>query len=563
MKALAFKEGDRYPSALEFVQELVPHLLTVHPPRVVHWTLPKRLFRQVRIKVGLTLAATLLLTALAFGLRAPHFHTSMVVFEINDLVDDPAYQHLSAGLTAELVSRLIHVDGLSVKQYYSTRAKASLASISERFYLDGDLQKFQNRLHLTMRLTDTEAANSVVWAGSFDRDLGNSLALETEVSNQVAEGLENRIYSGAPSPQRVQFAEYRIVRSLKSLFGAPQVQVATTQSPAAYQAYLRGRELFEERTPMAVRSAIQSLAQAVTLDPNFALAYAALSDAYRAMIDGRQGSQEELAGKSLRYAEKAVSLNPQLPEAHAALAGVQQMQWNWEDSERNYREAIRLDPKSPIAYRRYGGLLLQFGRFEEALGYVRKGLELDPYDYPSHSAFGMCLMIARRYQEAEDHLKSTLAQKDLIMAHNTLGTVYAIRGRESKDQSAAKRYFDLALAEAKAVHDQETKGEATKETTSTPVSDYMFAMFHAMRGDRAEANRMLQRLASTSDVRSVSAADLALIYCALGETDKADSYLEEAARMKDRALLYLKVEPLWDPIHNEDAYKKILLTMKM
>jgi TolB-like protein len=127
----------------------------------------------------------------------------MVVFQINDLVNDPAYRPLSGGLTGALLSRLIRVKGLSVKQYYGTRDPAATAAIRDRFYLDGDLQKYQSRIRLTMRLTDTEKGNNVVWASSFDSDLDNPLELENEVAQQVAEGLEDDVFSSVTGPQRV------------------------------------------------------------------------------------------------------------------------------------------------------------------------------------------------------------------------------------------------------------------------------------------------------------------------------------------------------------------------
>lgn len=565
LKALELEERDRYRTVVSFVQDLVQGLRGVKPLETLPQSDPARRRRSLRrssAKVALLLAAALVFAAAAFALRAPHFQTSMVVFRINDLVNDPVYQPLSAGLTGELVSRLIRVDGLSVKQYYGTREKASFAAIKDRFYLDGDLQKYQNRIHLTMRLTDTEKGNAIVWSNSFDQDLDNPLELEAEVAQRVVEGLEDRIFSDAPNPVRIQFVGHRIVHSLTGLWGAGQAQVATTNSPAAYQAYMRGRQEFEERTPAAIRSAIESLNQAINLDPNFALAYAALSDVYRGVIDARQGPQEEMIALSLRYAKKAVSLNRKLPEAYAALAGVQQMQWDWEGSDRSYREAIRLDPKSPVAYRRYGGLILQFGRFDEALEYVRKGLELDPYDYPSHSAYGLCLLLARRYAEAEKQLKWTLGQRDLMSAHTNLGGVYAIRGQHATGQEA-RQYFDLALGEAHAVHDLEVKGSDAQETFPTPVSDSMFAIIHAMRGNRIAARRYLERLTARPEIVLMSPADLAEIYVALGETGTAISYLQQAARIKDRELLYLKVDPQWDPIRHTDGYREILLTMRL
>jgi serine/threonine-protein kinase len=564
LKALAFEESDRQHTVAEFVRELSQGLRAASSPSAaIRSATGQPRWKEWRPRVVLTvlLAAASVVTAAAFTLRSPYLQTSMVVFQINDLVNDPAYRPLSRGLTGALLSRLIRVKGLSVKQYYGTRDPATTAAIKDRFYLDGDLQKYQSQIRLTMRLTDTEKGNSVVWSNSFDRDLDNPLELENEVAQQVVDGLEDDVFSPVSSPQRVQFAGRRVIRWFANLLGDSEVQVTSTQDPIAYRAYARGRQLYEERSPAAIQSAIQSLQQAVNQDPNFALAFAALSDAYRAALDEKLGTPDDMIGRSLWYAQKAVSLNPKLPEAHAALAGVRQAQWDWEGSERSYREAIRLDPKSPVAYRRYGGLILQFGRFDEALQYMTKGLDLDPYDYASHSAYGMALLMARRYGEAEERLKWTLAQRNLISAHDVLGWVYATRGRQSTGDEA-KRYFDLALGEARAVHDLEIKGAAAPQTAPTLLSDDMFAVFYAMRGDRLASRRFLDRLISRPDADTISPADLAEIYAALGETATAISYLERAARIKDRGMLYLKVNPVWDAIRNTDGFRKILLTMR-
>jgi len=555
LKALAFQESGRQSSVAAFAQELSRGLGTEPLPR------PRRASRRPLVVLTALLAA-FAVAVIAIALRAPQLQTSLVLFQINDLVNDPAYRPLAGGLTSALLSRIVRVEGLSVRRYYDTRDHATNARITERFYLDGDLQAYQGRIRLTMRLTDTAKNNRVVWSHWYDRELDNPLELENEVAQQVVQGLEDDVFTPATSQQRVQFAGRRIVRRFASMLGDSEIQVTPTQDPTAYRAYVRGRQLYQERTPAAIQAAIQSLKQAVDRDPNFALAFAELSDATRTALDENLGPQDELIALSLKYARKAVSLDPQLPEAHAALAGVLQEQWDWEGSERSYLEAIRLDPKSPVAYRRYGGLLLQFGRFEEALRYMVKGLDLDPYDYPSHSAYGMGLLMAGRYDQAEEHLKWTLAQKNLLVAHDVLGWVYAIRGRKAAPGEAKQRYFALALGEAEAVHALEVKGAAAPETVPTTLSDNMSAVFYAMRGDGPNARRLLKRLSSPPDAGEVSPADMAEVYANLDEAATAVSYLRQAVKIKDRGMLYLKVNPVWDPIRSNHAFGEILLTMR-
>lgn len=540
-------------SAGEVVQELEGEIVAPAPaprpkPRVMRfWLAP--------------LLLLLLMTSAALALRPPRLETSMVVFQIDDLANDPAYAGLPAGMTAELVSKLTKVEGLSVKRFYSVRGKAPLASIAERFQLDGDLQKYQNRIRLNMRLTDTSDGDRIVWSESFDRNLDNPLDLEVEVAGRVVDGLETQVLAGASEAARVQFAGARAVRSLRSLFASTQVAEAAAPSPAAYQAYLRGRQKFEDRDPASVEAAIQLYRQAIAAAPNYALAYAALADAYRAQIDGRRVPQEEFMEKARESVLQAVRLDPYSPEAHTALAGVQQMEWDWAGSDASYRKAIGLDPKSPVAYRRYGGLLAQFGKFDEALALVRKGLELDPYDYQSQAAYGFCLSLARRYEEAEKQLQWTISQKDFITPHNNLAFVYEALAKAAQG-AEAQRFFDLASKETETVRAFEIRGKTGADAV-TPVSDYMFAVIQAARGDQPSAREYLKHLEMLSQVDQISPANLAIIYAALSEKDAAVAYLRQAAQIKDRGLLYLKVNSLWDPIRDTDGYKDVLSKMKL
>jgi TolB-like protein/Flp pilus assembly protein TadD len=485
----------------------------------------------------------------------------MVVFQIEDLTGDPAYAGLSTGMTAALVSKLAKVEGLSVRRFYSVRSKATLSSITDRFQLDGDLQRFQSRIRLNLRLADSSKGDRIVWSDSFDRNLENPLDLQTELAGRVADGLEGSALSEATGLVRVHYAGFRAFQSVRGLLAAAQPHEVSTPSPAAYHAYLRGRQLSDDRDPSSVEMAIQLYQQAIAAAPDYAVAHAALADAYRALIDGRRGVQEDLLKKARESAQRAVSLDPHSPEAHTALASVQQMEWDWAGAEESYRKAISLDGKWPIAYRRYGGLLMQFGRFDEALALVQKGLELDPYDYPSQTAYGLCLHLARRFEEAEKQLKWTLEQKDFITPHNNLGLLYVDMGKGAQGQERDK-YFDLALRETETVRAFEIHGKAGSDAV-TPVSDYMFALAYAAKGDRAAARQALARLEALQQIGRVSPASLASVRAALNEKDEAIKYLRAAARIKDRKLLYLKIESLWDPIRDTDGFKEVLSMMKL
>ena len=522
--------------------------------------------RRLRFRGALLLVLLLLLALLVPLLLAafsPRQEIPIAVFRIRDLTADPASKYLSTGLTAELVKQLLKLEGLSVKPFHGSFDDKARQKLDERFLLDGDLQKHANRIRLNLRLMDRSNSGAVVWADSVDRELANPLAVQTEVVSHILPGLHSYIASRSHAAGPVQLAGIRLLSASRAIFQTGSAAPLPTHNPAAFHSYLRAIHLLEERRPESVRAAIQSLELAVNEDPGFALAYASLSDACRALLDMKQGSQEDLRARALAYAQKAVGFNPYSPEAHTSLAATRQLLWDWKGSEQSYREAIRLAPKSPVAYSRLGGLILQFGRFDEALALYRKGLELDPYDYPAHSSYGRALQIARRPKEAEAHLKWTLSQHDFMSAHVNLGPVYALLGRSATNPAEAQRYFNLALAEAAAVARMETAGAPAGTTPKTPSSDYMFAMFHAMSGDTVAAQSALRHMLRNNDFVRDSPISVALVYGMLNDVENAALYLREAAKVKDRGLLYLKVLPLWDPIRGHPSYTEIINAMQL
>jgi serine/threonine-protein kinase len=548
LRSLDHLPANRFPSAAQFV-------LALESPKQTRKSIP---LRPIAVAAALRLA-----TLLALSLATPKTQTPLVVFRVHDLTADPAFAYLSSGLTSELVNSLVKVDGLTVKPFHGHSSDPAAAKLPDPLLLDADLQKHANRIRLSVRLSDHAHGDTVLWADSYDRDLQNPLALQTEVVQSIVQGVRSHLNENPPSAGPVQRAGLRLAGGLRGLFQSQAPAVLPTQSPAAFHAYLRALHLLEERRPESVRAAVQSLQMALTEDPAFGLAHAALADAYRTQLDMKQGSQEQLRALALASAQRAVGFSPYLAETHTSLAATRQLSWDWEGSERSYREAIRLAPKSPIAYRRLGGLILQFGRLDEALALYRKSIELDPYDYPSHSAYGMALQAARRPKEAEAHLKWTLAQRDFMSAHVNLGPVYATQGQLAQSPEEAERYFNLALAEAAAVARFETAGAPAGANSPTPSSDYMFAMFHAMRGDAAASRTYLDRMLARPDTARNSPVSLALVYAVLHESQLAVQYLRQAASVKDRGLLYLKVLPLWDPIRKEQGFQEIIRDMRL
>ena len=206
--------------------------------------------------------------------------------------------------------------------------------------------------------------------------------------------------------------------------------------------------------------------------------------------------------------------------------------------------------------------MAQFGRFDEAFREVQLALKLDPYNYPAQSAYGLYLFYARRYHDAVVQLERTLKEKDFIYAHVVLGHVYAKLGVVSSG-SASSAYFEKAFREAGIVAELE-RSPLTQSAPGgivSPFSDCMYALFNAMTGARAASLVGLHSLESNPD--RASPVDLAQIYAALGERDKALDLLEQGAVYKDWLLLYLKVQPFFDSIRDSPRFRELLNRMAL
>ena len=261
-----------------------------------------------------------------------------------------------------------------------------------------------------------------------------------------------------------------------------------------------------------------------------------------------------LIAQAEQYANRAVELAPELPEAQLSIAAVRQMQWRWDESDAAYRRAIELHPTFARAHRWHGGLLLQFGQFEEALALYRRSLELDPYDYPSQSAYGHALFYAGRAPDAAAHLERVLTQRDLFYAHALLGQVYAyLAGVESADRDA---YLRKALEQSAVLRVREAG--APGSTAVTEYADLVGALAWSYAGETANAAPFLERLEGGRARGRVSPAVLARVYAAQRDTDRALEALLQAESQKDRELFYVAVSPHYASIRDEPQFRALV-----
>jgi eukaryotic-like serine/threonine-protein kinase len=314
-------------------------------------------------------------------------------------------------------------------------------------------------------------------------------------------------------------------------------------STQAFDAYARGRSLHQRARRVDLEQARLELEKATQFDSSFAPAYAALA---RVHLDlGAYGRQSEWAieGPLARVAaQRALELDPTLAEAQVISAQVAfSFDWDWSHAESGYRQAIRLSPSYDYARQRYAFFLAARGRVDDALVELAEALRLDPYSDSADLVRVPLLQYARNFPEAETRARALLGRMPSSnAAHIQLGRIF----------SATSRY-DLAIEEFQKVADP----------ASGPYAEAEIAAAHAEAGRSVEAQAMLDRLLARSVSEEISPELFALVHVGFRRFDDAFRYLDQAVRMKSRRMLWLKVDPRWDPLRSDPRFDSLVKRM--
>lgn len=443
---------------------------------------------------------------------APH---SVVVLPFLNLTGDPREDYVSDGVTDELTAALANVNSLSVVartsafQFKSraTDIRAIGRQLGVESVLEGSVRRTGNVLRVTVQLS--RATDGVhLWAASFDEPYQNLLAADEAVARAVVR----------------EFG--RVVASELTL-SAPALP---THDSEAFNLYLQARYFYNRRDSASMVRARELFEQAIGRDSDFALAYAGLSALYATMaINGSllPGKGPPLAEAAAR---KALAIDPNVPEAHAALGAMRAIAgWDWVGADSEFRRALELNPNSTSAHSEYAITLMARGRIDEALAQLRYAGRLDPLSYPIAYSIGEALYYGRRWNETLEQAK-TVAEMDPSHggADNLSWRVFVATGR----------YSD-ALAVMQ--HSQDTIPE-------------VFAL--AGSGRLAEARGLLRAL--SQDRRARTPYFVAALFAAVGETDSAFAWLGRAYASHQTDIVSMKIDPMMDPLRKDPRFGRLL-----
>jgi TolB-like protein/DNA-binding winged helix-turn-helix (wHTH) protein/Flp pilus assembly protein TadD len=486
-----------------------------------------------RFKVLFGAIAVLALSTFAFALYHVSFakHASqptirsLVVLPLKNLSGDSAQEYLADGMTEALIGRLSGIHDLRVISRTSAMhfkdTQLSVPEIAKTLGVDavveGSVIRDGNRIRVHAQLIRA-ATDEHFWSETYDRELGDVLALQSDVAQAIARKVEVTV----TGQERTRLVTARYI------------------SPEVYESYLKGQFALGKGDDRSdVEESISDFDEAIKKDREFAGAYVGLADAYdRLGTVFAGGSPAETRPEVIGAARKALELDSDLAEAHVLLADVYQEEWRWSEAEAEYEWALRLRPNDAETHLGLASWLLAEGRTEEAMEWSKRARELDPAAVTG-SRLGWILFSARHYDEAIRELHATLAV--------------------TPNDAIALWYLGFSLiGEGKPGDAIPPLERAVSLTHGSPGAIGVLARAYGHAGRRSQALRLIDELSRRRQKGYVPTAAFVQAYVGLGDYDEAFAWFERAYEEKSNILQWIKVEPFPDAMRNDPRFADLI-----
>ena len=483
---------------------------------------------------GLMGGALLLATVLTFnvgGLREwLHSRTtpigSIAVLPLENLSNDPEQEYFADGMTDELITRLAKLGTVRVVSRTSVmrykRTTKTLPEIGKELNVDavveGTVERSGSRVRIRVQLVQA-ATDRDLWAETYDREFRDSLGLESQAASDIVHEIHPSL---TPSQKR-------------------QLASVHSPDPQAHEAYLKGLYFMNKRTATGAKRAIEYYQDAIAKDPNFALAYADLSECYLGLYLDHIDPEASLEGAK-RAALRAAELDSGLAEAHLALAGIREvLDWDWAESEREFKRALELNPNSAVAHQGNAMVLIRQGNFDEALIEAQRSQDLDPVSPFIRSTYCLDLRFARHYDEAIQKCREALdLDPEFAVAHRNLARTYEAKGLISE---AIEEHLRAAALEGR---------------PEAQVADARKAF--AASGSRGFWREFVQQEESRANGDPYRIAEC---YSRLKETEPAIKWLEKAYQQHSPHMWALNREETFDYIRSDPRFQDLLRRLRL
>jgi TolB-like protein/Tfp pilus assembly protein PilF len=449
---------------------------------------------------------------------------SLAVLPFANISGDSGQDYFVDGMTDQLTAELAQIARLrvtsrtSAMQFRDTKkpVRQIAKDLNVNAVVEGSVMRSGDRMRITAQLIDAKGDRHM-WAKSYERKVQDVLALQDEVTRDIAEEIRIKL----KPEESARLAGARLV------------------NPEAYDDYLRGRFWWSKRTAEGEWKGLDYFQKAIAKDPSYAVAYAGVADSYIALGHHGRLSPKEALPKAEQAATKALDLDDSLSEAHTSLALVKHSyDWDWSRAETEFKRAIALNPNYPTAHHWYSHYLVAVGRLDEALTELERARELDPFSLPINNFLGQALYFSRRYDESLRQFRRNLEMSsDAVDIHDQIADVY-----EQKNMfAAAFRERQLVLA-------------ARRDTQLAMTLEQAYEKL----GYQGYLQKKIESLEQSAKPSEAPNLYLAHMYAILSDQNHATHYLERAYEERDPWLLNLQVDPALDTIRSSPRFRDLV-----
>jgi TolB-like protein len=434
------------------------------------------------------------------------------------------YEYFSDGMTEELIATMSKISGLqviartSMMTYKGCDGQKKINEIARELeagtILEGSVRKSGDRLRITIQAIDS-ATSGNVWAETYDRELSDVFAIQSDISRMVAETLR-----------------VKLLASENIMLGKKE-----SVNPEAYTLYLKGRFYWNERTKEKVEIAEKYFEAAAKLDPTFAFAVSGLADCYVVFADYGWVNPSFAYPRAKEFCIKALDMDDHMSEAHASLSWVQlAYYWDFIGAEREINRAIELRPSYATAYHWSFLMMFFLRRYEEGYLQEKKAIELDPVAAYTNMGFATALATIDKVAEAKEQFKQLVERYPNYAGGHMWNSAFQVSIGE----------FDTGIKEARKAFDLD----------GTPINESFLAWAYASSGNENEAQELLEHLLNRKDAY-VFPAWIGLVELSLGRLDEGYRWLEKSLAERNQALLYFRGMPWFKQYHADPRWNRI------
>lgn len=449
---------------------------------------------------------------------------SLIVLPLKNLSGDSEQDFFADGMTDALSAHLAGVSALRViSQTSSLHYKGTRKAVSEiarevevDAVVEGSVLRSGDRIRINVQLIQA-APEKRRWGQTYERNVRDVLTLQSEVARAIVD-------------------EIRV-----ELTPREKARLSTQRaSPEAHMEYAKGRFYWNKRTEDGLRKAVEFFQRATERDPGYAMAYVGLADSWVPRAWYAYLRPRDAFPQAKEAVSKALKLDPGLAEAHTTLAFITLYHdWDWAAAEREFLRAIELGPNYANAHHWYAEYLSLLGHHDAAIRESERARELDPLSSIINTWVGSRYFFARRYDMAVEQYRNVIEMDPgFVPVHLTMGQAYE-----------QKKMFQEAIAELE---------RAVSLSGRSPI--YLAALAHAygLAGRTGNTLILIDELKNLSARRYVASFDMAIAVLGLGDANRALTFLEKAVEERSPRLLFLAVEPRFDPLRSNARFKELI-----